>query len=109
MKIAFALVALFATVAALPRPVHQISVGPRPYFLTQQLPDGELKSKLESCADKIMEPNSFAIAHRGACLQFPEHSRESAMAAARLGAGTIECDVTFTKDKELVCRHGQDD
>ncbi|KAG9404992.1 Glycerophosphodiester phosphodiesterase GDPDL3 [Aphanomyces cochlioides] len=109
MKISFALVALFATVAALPGPTGHISVGPRPYFLIEQLPDGDLKTKLESCADQPMEPNSFAIAHRGACLQFPEHSRESAMAAARLGAGTIECDVTFTKDKELVCRHGQDD
>ncbi|KAF0720292.1 hypothetical protein As57867_000410, partial [Aphanomyces stellatus] len=104
-----ALAALAATVAAVPGPTRQISVGPRPYFLTQQLPDGELKAKLESCADMPMEPNSFAVAHRGACLQFPEHTRESAIAAARLGAGTIECDVTFTKDKELVCRHGQED
>jgi glycerophosphoryl diester phosphodiesterase len=26
-----------------------------------------------------------------------------------MGAGVIECDVTFTKDKELVCRHAQND
>ena len=26
-----------------------------------------------------------------------------------MGAGAIECDVTFTKDKELVCRHAQCD
>jgi glycerophosphoryl diester phosphodiesterase len=26
-----------------------------------------------------------------------------------MGAGVIECDVTFTADKELVCRHAQDD
>jgi len=26
-----------------------------------------------------------------------------------MGAGILECDVTFTKDKELVCRHSQSD
>jgi glycerophosphoryl diester phosphodiesterase len=31
------------------------------------------------------------------------------MAAARMGAGIIECDVTFTNDRELVCRHSQCD
>ena len=42
-------------------------------------------------------------------MQFPEHTRESYEAAARMGAGIVECDVTFTKDKELVCRHAQND
>jgi glycerophosphoryl diester phosphodiesterase len=42
-------------------------------------------------------------------MQFPEHSRESYTAAARMGAGVIECDVTFTKDRQLVCRHSQCD
>ena len=26
-----------------------------------------------------------------------------------MGAGIVECDVTFTKDRELVCRHSQCD
>lgn len=51
----------------------------------------------------------FSIAHRGAPLQFPEHTKESYEAAARMGAGVIECDVTFTKDRQLVCRHAQCD
>ena len=42
-------------------------------------------------------------------MQFPEHTVESYTAAARMGAGIVECDVTFTKDKELVCRHAQND
>eukprot|EP00755_Sulcionema_specki_P017618 Sspe_Gene.64828::Locus_38401_Transcript_1_1_Confidence_1.000_Length_960::g.64828::m.64828/K01126/E3.1.4.46, glpQ, ugpQ; glycerophosphoryl diester phosphodiesterase len=42
-------------------------------------------------------------------MQFPEHTKESYIAAARMGAGILECDVTFTKDKELVCRHAQCD
>ncbi|MEM8580449.1 MAG: glycerophosphodiester phosphodiesterase family protein, partial [Pseudomonadota bacterium] len=31
------------------------------------------------------------------------------VAAARMGAGILECDVTFTQDLELVCRHAQND
>ena len=42
-------------------------------------------------------------------MQFPEHTRESYEAAARMGAGIVECDVTFTADRELVCRHSQCD
>ena len=34
---------------------------------------------------------------------------EAALAAARMGAGILECDVTFTEDLELVCRHAQND
>ncbi len=26
-----------------------------------------------------------------------------------MGAGIVECDVTFTKDHQLVCRHAQND
>lgn len=42
-------------------------------------------------------------------MQFPEHTLESYEAAARQGAGVIECDVTFTSDRQLVCRHDQCD
>ena len=45
----------------------------------------------------------------GAALQFPEHTRESYEAGSQMGAGILECDVTFTKDGELVCRHAQCD
>jgi len=38
-----------------------------------------------------------------------ETSVQSYAAAARMGAGILECDMTFTKDKELVCRHSQCD
>ena len=48
--------------------------------------------------------SDFSIGHRGACMQYPEHTIESYKAAALQGAGIIECDVTFTKDKELICK-----
>ena len=88
---------------------QQIQVGPRPYFLVNDMEDGELKRELLKCANRPIRRTNFSIGHRGAALQFPEHTRESYEAAARMGAGIVECDVTFTKDKELVCRHDQCD
>ncbi len=66
--------------------------------------DSKLKNKLLACSDGPFTKTDFAIGHRGAALQFPEHTREAYEAGARMGAGIVECDVTFTKDKELVCR-----
>ena len=48
--------------------------------------------------------SDFSIGHRGACMQYPEHTIESYKASALQGAGIIECDVTFTKDRELICK-----
>jgi glycerophosphoryl diester phosphodiesterase len=71
--------------------------------------ESALKSTLLQCADGPFAPSDFSIGHRGAALQFPEHTKESYLAAARMGAGIIECDVTFTQDRQLVCRHSQCD
>ncbi len=89
--------------------LKNIQVGPRPYFLVNDLAASPLKSKLESCQELPFKKTEFSIGHRGAAMQFPEHTQESYEAAARMGAGIIECDVTFTADKELVCRHSQCD
>ncbi|MEM7742999.1 MAG: glycerophosphodiester phosphodiesterase family protein [Pseudomonadota bacterium] len=83
-------------------------LGPRPFFLVDQMKDGALKDKLAACTGPF-KPSLFSIGHRGAPMQFAEHTVESNVAAARMGAGILECDVTFTKDKELVCRHAQND
>ena len=88
---------------------NTVHLGPRPGFLVDDMADGALKDKLRSCANRSLRKTPFSIGHRGAALQFPEHTLESYVAAARMGAGVIECDVTFTKDKELVCRHSQCD
>lgn len=86
-----------------------IQLGPRAFYLLDQLQDGELKQQLQQCRQGPFKKSSFSIAHRGASLQFPEHTKEAYLAAAQLGAGIIECDVTFTKDRQLVCRHAQCD
>jgi glycerophosphoryl diester phosphodiesterase len=86
-----------------------VQLGPRPFFLVADMAPSPLKSELEKCSEGPFERTDFSIGHRGAPLQFPEHTRESYEAAARMGAGIIECDVTFTKDRQLVCRHSQCD
>jgi glycerophosphoryl diester phosphodiesterase len=90
-------------------PISNIQVGQRPYFLVTDMAPSPLKDKLQSCANGPFSKTDFSIGHRGAALMFPEHTRESYEAAARMGAGIVECDVTFTKDKALVCRHAQND
>lgn len=87
-----------------------VQVGPRPYYLIDKMTASPLKSKLESCSEGPFTKTDFSIGHRGgAPLQFPEHTKESHEAGARMGAGILECDVTFTRDGQLVCRHDQCD
>ncbi len=86
-----------------------VQLGPRPFFLINEMEDSRLKRELQQCSEGPFRKSDFSIGHRGAALQFPEHTRESYTAAARMGAGIVECDVTFTKDKQLVCRHAQND
>lgn len=88
---------------------HAAQVGERPFYLVDGMDEGRLKDKLEQCKDGPFYRSDFSISHRGAPLQLPEHSLESYTAAARMGAGIIECDVSFTKDGELVCRHSECD
>src|SRR5262245_12314908 len=88
---------------------RNIQVGPRPYYLIEAMDEGPLKTTLQQCSEKPLKKTDFTIGHRGAALQFPEHTKESYEAGARMGAGILECDVTFTSEGELVCRHAQCD
>jgi glycerophosphoryl diester phosphodiesterase len=88
----------------------RVQLGPRPYYLVDKMEESDLKRELQQCASRSFHQTDFSIGHRGgAPLQFPEHTKESHEAGARMGAGILECDVTFTKDKALVCRHDQCD
>ncbi|MBS9402283.1 glycerophosphodiester phosphodiesterase [Halomonas sp. TRM85114] len=93
-----------------------VTLGPRPLFLVLDMDEEtrrsrDLKAELLRCAANTddWQRSDFSIGHRGAPLQFPEHTRESYLAGAQMGAGILECDVTFTSDQELVCRHSQCD
>jgi glycerophosphoryl diester phosphodiesterase len=86
-----------------------VQVGVRPFYLVEGMDDGALKHKLQQCQAGPFYQSKFSVSHRGAPLEFPEHTHESYEAAHRMGAGIIECDVTFTKDGELVCRHSECD
>lgn len=107
MRIACCLAALCAAVT--PAFADTVQLGPRPYFLIDQMAEGPLKAKLDSCRDMAFRQHPFSVGHRGAPMQFPEHTVEANRAAALMGAGILECDVAFTADKELVCRHAQND
>ena len=101
-----------ARFASGPASAHEdrVELGPRPEFLVNEMEDSGLKRRLQQCLDDEAQHTDFSIGHRGgATLQFPEHSREDYVAGRRMGAGILECDVTFTKDKQLVCRHAQND
>lgn len=91
-------------------PITQISLGPRPYYLVDDMAPSPLRDQLTQCKENVMKTTKWSIGHRGGgTLQFPEHTVESNLAGARMGAGILECDVAFTKDLELVCRHSQCD
>ena len=85
---------------------YYVSLGPRPFYIIDNMTDSPLKTKLQSCENGPFKITDFSIGHRGgATLQIPEESVENAMAGARFGAGILECDTALTSDKGLVCRH----
>jgi glycerophosphoryl diester phosphodiesterase len=88
---------------------NSIQLGPRPFYLVEGMDEGELKDRLMQCQKGPFHRTDFSIGHRGAAMQFPEYSEVSYRAGARMGAGIVECDVTFTRDGELVCRHSECD
>ncbi len=88
---------------------NAVQLGPRPFYLVEGMDPSPLKDKLMRCEDGPFRRTDFSIGHRGAALQFPEHTKEAYQAGARMGAGIVECDVTFTKGGDLVCRHAEND
>ncbi|KAI1074839.1 glycerophosphoryl diester phosphodiesterase family protein [Whalleya microplaca] len=90
--------------------ITNVELGPRPQYLVDAMAASALQSRLAGCAEAEARTTRFSIGHRGGgCLQFPEETAESLAAGARMGAGIQECDVAFTRDRELVCRHDQCD
>ncbi|POF28934.1 glycerophosphodiester phosphodiesterase family protein [Roseibium marinum] len=109
MLSALAILTLIGLTLASPAHAGEIELGPRPAYLVGQMAEGPLKEKLAACIGRPAKRTLFSVSHRGAPLQFPEHTEEGYRAAGLMGAGILECDVTFTRDKELVCRHSQND
>ncbi|MBH0005804.1 glycerophosphodiester phosphodiesterase family protein [Psychrobacter sp. SWN149] len=94
---------------SLPAKPQAYTYGVRPFYLVNDMDAGPLKDELMACKAQVPSKTNFSIAHRGAPLQLPEHTYDSYVASAQMGAGILECDVAFTNDGELVCRHAQDD
>ena len=85
----------------------EVVLDERPLQLTQALPEGTLKKTLQACNEGPFTRSTFSIGHRGAPLRYPEHTRESYLAAARQGAGALECDAVMTRDGTLPRLTGQ--
>lgn len=79
----------------------------RVQYLVNDLEDSELKRRFTACLKKPLKRTAFSISHRGAPKKYLDHTRESYQAGLDQGAGVMECDVTFTADKALVCQHDQ--
>ncbi|HMU66980.1 MAG TPA: hypothetical protein PKE57_07535, partial [Cellvibrionaceae bacterium] len=74
-------------------PSLSVQLGPRPFYLVEDMDASPLKRKLQACAlgKAIYKPTQFSIGHRGAALQFPEHTQQSYEAAAKMGTGRRCC------------------
>jgi glycerophosphoryl diester phosphodiesterase len=68
------------------RPRDAVQLGPRPFYLVRDMDEGGLKDALQQCERGPFYKTDFSIAHRGAPLQFPEHTKESYEAAAKMAA-----------------------
>lgn len=53
----------------------------------------------------IAQHRPLNIAHRGSSGMYPEHTMEGYRHAIAQGADIIECDVSLTRDRHLVCLH----
>ena len=80
--------AVLAAAPAVAQSVDRIDYGPRPFYLIDQMTDGPLKEQLMSCSGQEASSSLFSIGHRGAPMQFPEHTVESNL-AARAGRGHL--------------------
>jgi glycerophosphoryl diester phosphodiesterase len=56
---------------------HSVQLGPRPFFLVNDMSDGPLKDELLACSGGPFKKTDFSIGHRGAALQFPELSNRT--------------------------------
>ena len=58
------------------RPRSTSSSDRVPIYLVENMDEGPLKTELQSCSEGPFKKSDFSIGHRGACLQFPEHTKE---------------------------------
>ncbi len=56
-------------------------------------------------ADEVLAGHPFVVAHRGASVDWPEHTLAAYDLALSQGADGVECDVRLSSDGHLVCVH----
>ena len=103
LLLAAALAALGTAPALADNKKDDVELGQRPFFLVDRMEGGPLRDKLMQCKDGKFRRTDFSIGHRGAALQFPEHTRESYVAAGSdLAQNGIVVRVSATMSSELV-------
>ncbi|OHU84713.1 glycerophosphodiester phosphodiesterase [Mycobacterium talmoniae] len=55
--------------------------------------------------DGVLTGHPYVVAHRGASVDWPEHTLAAYDLALQEGADGVECDVRLTRDGHLVCVH----
>jgi glycerophosphoryl diester phosphodiesterase len=91
-----------------------VAVRSAPAYLAENIDPGKFNDKLLNRESGPLQHADFSKGHFGAVLRTADHTQETYQAGARkagthMGAGIVECDVTFTKDGALVCRHAECD
>jgi glycerophosphoryl diester phosphodiesterase len=56
-------------------------------------------------AEDLRAAHPYVVAHRGASVEYPEHTLAAYDRALKEGADGVECDVRLTSDGHLVCVH----
>ena len=87
-----------------------VQLGPRPFYLVDRMRPGPLKDAPRemhgrAVPDAPISPSGTA-APRCSSRSTP---RSPTRPRRVMGAGIVECDVTFTSDGDLVCRHAEND
>lgn len=74
-------------------------LGPRPMYLVDNMDESALKTKLQACEAGPFHRSDFSIGHRGAAMQFPEHTKESYLAAVAQALGYSSVTLLSRKTK----------
>ena len=89
--------------------VEAALLGPRPLYLVDDMDESDLRAMLRRCAAGPFERTDFSIGHRGAPLQFPEHTRSRTGRRRAWAPASWSATSPSRRTRQLVCRHSQCD
>ena len=81
---------------------ESIQLGPRPYYLVDNMDEGQPaqgEARVSAPRDRLSRRTSRSATAAPRRCSSRSTPRSAYEAGARMGAGILECDVTFTKDR----------